>query len=395
MNKKLIATLIAGALLGLSSAAGAAIAENQLTVWVHSDKGYDGIARVGEKFTEKTGVKVTVAHPDQLESRFQQDAATGNGPDIFLWAHDRFGEWVKSGLLAPVTPSNEERAKFAGFAWEAMTVGGRIYGYPLSIEAIGLICNRKLVPEAPENWEDFIGLDESLRKQGAHAILWDYTTPYYSYPIISAKGGYAFRKGDDGEYDVSDTGIANSGAKDGLRFLVDLIMTRHMEYGADYATMEREFKGGKLGCILAGPRALSSYEDAGIDYSFNRLPKLGGKRSRPFVGILGFTINAASPNRKLAVDFLENYLLTDDGLREVNEDKPLGAAALRSFQRMLGSDPVSAVTLDNAKHGDLMPSVPEMSRFWSSFQKALKTATTDRQSVDDALNTAARRIVRR
>ena len=36
-----------------------------------------------------------------------------------------------------------------------------------------------------------------------------------------------------------------------------------------------------------------------------------------------------------------------------------------------------------------------MSRFWSSFETALKTATTDRQSVDDALNTAARRIVRK
>lgn len=71
------------------------------------------------------------------------------------------------------------------------------------------------------------------------------------------------------------------------------------------------------------------------------------------------------------------------------------AAALRSFQRMLKSDPVVSVTLENARDGDLMPSVPEMSRFWSSFETALKTATTDRQSVDDALNTAARRIVRK
>ena len=98
MNKKLIATLIAGALLGLSSAAGAAIAENQLTLWVNGDKGYNGIAKVGERYTKKTGVKVTVAHPDQVEVKFQQTAATGNGPDIFLWAHDRFGEWAKPSL---------------------------------------------------------------------------------------------------------------------------------------------------------------------------------------------------------------------------------------------------------------------------------------------------------
>ena len=395
MNKKLIATLAGAALAGACFTAGAAIPEGQLTIWVHSDKGYNGISKVGEKFTAKTGVRVTVAHPDQVEVRFQQAAATGNGPDIFLWAHDCFGEWARSGLIAPVTPDNAEKGKFPEFAWDAMTIGGKIYGYPMSVEAIGLICNRKLVPEAPGNWEDFIPLDDSLRKQGARAIYWDYTTPYYSYPLISAQGGFAFRKGPDWDYDVTKTGIANDGAKAGLRFLVGLIRNRHMEYGADYGKMETEFRSGRLGCILAGPWALSSYEKAGIDYSFNRLPKLGGKRSKAFVGILGFTVNATSPNKKLSKDFLENYLLTDDGLRTVNEDKPLGAAALRSFQRMLKSDPVVSVTLENARDGDLMPSVPEMSRFWSSFETALKTATTDRQSVDDALNTAARRIVRK
>ena len=187
---------------------------------------------------------MTVAHPDQLESRFQQDAATGNGPDIFLWAHDRFGEWVKSGLLAPVTPSNEERAKFAGFAWEAMTVGGRIYGYPLSIEAIGLICNKKLVPEVPENWEDFVKLDDQLKKQGARAVIWDYNTPYFSYPLISANGGFAFKKGADGFYNVDETGVGNEGARAGMKYLVDMIKNDHIEKGADYGVMEAKFSKG-------------------------------------------------------------------------------------------------------------------------------------------------------
>lgn len=40
-----------------------------------------------------------------------------------------------------------------------------------------------------------------------------------------------------------------------------------------------------------------------------------------------------------------------------------------------------------------MPSVPEMSRFWSSFETALKNVTSGRQGVDEALDTAAKRIV--
>ena len=98
MNKKLIASLVCAASLGAAFSADALIAENQLTIWVNSDKGYNGIAKVGETFTSETGVKVTVAHPDQVEVKFQQTAATGHGPAIFLWAHDRFGEWAKPSL---------------------------------------------------------------------------------------------------------------------------------------------------------------------------------------------------------------------------------------------------------------------------------------------------------
>ena len=53
--------------------------------------------------------------------KFQQAAATGNGPGIFFWAHDRYGEWVKSGLLFR-DPNTATKAKFEQFAWDAMTV---------------------------------------------------------------------------------------------------------------------------------------------------------------------------------------------------------------------------------------------------------------------------------
>ncbi|MDY6375118.1 MAG: hypothetical protein SPL69_03300 [Succinivibrionaceae bacterium] len=53
MNKKLIASLalVCTASLGAAFSAGALIPENQLTIWVNGDKGYNGIAKVGEKFT--------------------------------------------------------------------------------------------------------------------------------------------------------------------------------------------------------------------------------------------------------------------------------------------------------------------------------------------------------
>ena len=365
-----------------------------LTVWVAGFWGHNGIAKVGERFTRDTGIKVTVAYPAEVEVKFQQLATIGHGPDIFLWVHDRFGEWAKAGLLAPLTPSAEEMSKFERSAWDAVTIGGKVYGYPMSLEAISLICNRKLVPTAPENWEDFIPLDRKLQKRGARAIYWDYTTPYYTYGLISANGGYAFKKGAAGFYDVRETGAANAGASEGVRFLVDLIRDGHMHKGSDYAVMESEFTSGRLRCVLNGPWSWSDYDRSGIDYSVNRLPKLSGKRSRPFVGVHSFVINAASHNKDLAAYFLEDYLLTDEGLSDIYRDKAFVAPALKSFEAQTGRDPRAAVTMENALGGDPFPSVPEMARFWSSFQTALTNATSGRQTVEEALETARRRIER-
>ena len=396
MKKTILATVVGLAAFGLSSVASAAIEEGQLTIWVNGDKAYDGIAKVGKKFESVTGVKVTVAHPDQVEVKFQQTAATGNGPDIFMWAHDRFGEWVKAGLLTPIELTKEVKSAFQDVAWSAMEVDGKYYGYPVSIEAIALICNTDIVKEAPKSFEEMIALDDKLKAEGKRAIMWDYLNGFFSYPIISANGGYVFKKTPNG-YDVKDTGVNNEGARLGITFLKNFVKDGHMEKGVDYGVMESNFVQGKVACIINGPWSWGQYDNKGMNISLNAIPSLAGGTAKPFVGVQGMTINVASPNKDLAKEFLEKYLLTDEGLQEMNNDKPLGAVGLKSFQAKLEADPKLgqriAVTMANAKVGDPMPSVPEMNRFWSSFQTALKNATTGRQSVEDALSTAQRRIV--
>ncbi len=100
---------------------------------------------------------------------------------------------------------------------------------------------------------------------------------------------------------------------------------------------------------INGPWAWTNIDKSKINYGVALLPTFKGKPSKPFVGVLSAGINAASPNKELAKEFLENYLLTDEGLAEVNKDKPLGAVALKSFQEELAKDPRIAATMDNAQ----------------------------------------------
>jgi len=86
-TRRFVLRLIATALLGTSGAAHAA--ENgSLLIWINGDKGYEGIAKIGEKFTKDTGIAVRVEHPEDAIAKFEQAAGAGKGPDIWIWAHD-------------------------------------------------------------------------------------------------------------------------------------------------------------------------------------------------------------------------------------------------------------------------------------------------------------------
>ncbi|SEO66560.1 maltose/maltodextrin ABC transporter substrate-binding protein MalE [Aquisalimonas asiatica] len=376
--------------LGLSQAA-VAFDDDRITVWMGDNKGEDGIRDVARQFEEDTGIEVRVQHPDNITDRFQQAAGSGQGPDIVIWAHDRMGEWAQSGLLKPLSPSSSFRGNYFDFTWDAVQWNGDIYGYPVSVESIGLIYNKDIVDTAPESFDELIALDEELVKQDKKAILWDYSDTYYTWPLLAANGGYVFQETEDG-FDTSDIGINSDGAVKGAQLLRDLIEQDVLPSGTDYGAMDARFNRGEVATMISGPWAWSNLEQSGINYGVALLPKVGDERARPMFGVMAAMVNSASPNDLIAVEFLENYLLSEDGMRTFNSDGSLGAVAHKAYQAELEEDPRIKATLENAELGMPMPNVPEMGAFWSAMEPALQNIGSGRQDVREALDTAARRM---
>lgn len=392
MKKKILTlTLTAVAAAVLSTSVMAKMTEGKLVIWINGDKGYNGLAEVGKKFEKDTGVQVLVEHPDRLEEKFAQVASTGDGPDVIFWAHDRFGGYAQSGLLSEVTASKEFKDKFVDFAWDAETYNGKVIGYPVAIEAISLIYNKKLTPNPPKTWEEILELDKKLKKEGKNAIMWNLSEPYFTWPVVASNGGYAFKFA-NGKYDVNDIGVNNEGSIKALQFVVDMVKNKNISADMDYAIAEASFNKGQTALTINGPWSWGNIEKSGIDYGVAVLPTLNGQASKPFVGVLSAGINSASPNKDLAKEFLENYLLTNEGLDAVNKDKPLGAVALKSYQEVLAKDSRIAATMENAQKGEIMPNIPQMTAFWYAEKSAINNAVTGRQTVKEALDDARARI---
>jgi maltose/maltodextrin transport system substrate-binding protein len=388
----LLASAAALALAGTLPLAAQAAEPGKLLIWINGDKGYNGLAKVGEEFTAKTGVQVVVEHPEDAPNKFQQAAAAGKGPDIWIWPHDRIGEWIAGGLLQPVAPSKKVLADLDPLAVKAFAVGGKQWGYPMSIEAVSLVYNKALVPTPPKTFDEVIALDKKLSASGKKAILWDYNNTYFTWPLLAAGGGYPFKLKADGNFDPADTGVNNAGALKGAELLSKLVKDGVMTKGAGYAEMEAGMAQGKVAMMINGPWSWDNLKKANIDFGVARIPSVNGKKAAPFVGVLGAMISKASPNRDVAVEFIENFMLAPKGLKTINDDVPLGTPASKALFAELKSNANIQATMASAQDGAPMPNNPEMGRFWSSMESALKNMTEGRQQPKEALDAAAKRI---
>ncbi len=394
--KKRTFSRLAGALAVAAAfsfgAAAQASEAGKLLVWINGDKGYNGLQKVGDQFAKKSGVPVTVEHPEDAPGKFQQAAAAGKGPDVWCWPHDRMGEWAQSGLIVPVNPSKRVRDEIEATAWNAFSFQGKTWGYPLSVEAIGLVYNKALVKTPPKSFDDVAKLDAELKKQGKRAILWDYNNTYFTWPILAANGGFVFGKDAKGNLDPAKVGVNSPGAIKGADMLANMIKTGMMPKGSGYAEMEGAFNKGEVAMMITGPWAWDNVRKSKIDFGVAPIPDVAGKPAKPFVGVLGCMISAPSKNKDLAKEFLENHVLRVEGLKMINADVPLGTPANKAFFKELSEDANIKATMENARRGEPMPNIPEMGRFWSSMGSALENITNGRQSPKEALDAAAARM---
>ncbi|HEY5814137.1 MAG TPA: maltose/maltodextrin ABC transporter substrate-binding protein MalE [Terrimicrobiaceae bacterium] len=369
--------------------------EGELLLWLSDNRGYRSWMEIGKKFEEEMGVPVRVETQEQITEKFQAAAQSGKGPDIFMWAHDRIGEWADAGLLKPLDIKEEFKTDFIPMSWEAVTHKKQIWGYPVALECVSLIVNKKLVTgKPPTQLSDFPAFAKELKAKNPKfiAVMWDYKTPYFGFPFLASAGGYTFKRTESG-YDTKDVGIDNAGSITGLKAIVDLIKADVLPKGSTQSVAEQKLATGELATMINGPWAWANLRKSGVDFDLAPLPGIGGNPGKPFVGVLTAFINRSSPNVDLAMQFLEKYICTKDGLKAIDADAPLGVPAVKSLaEEMSAKDPLIKGTYENIQNGVVMPNIPQMGKLWSSTKAAFETATNGDATPEAALKDARKNL---
>ena len=363
----------------------------ELSIWFDPDRGH-ALEPIIQKFETESGIKVKLESPENRTEDFAMAVQVAKGPDIVIWAHDKVGEWADAGIISPIEISPEFRNKFLPKAWEAVLHRGSTWGYPIALETVSLIYNKTLLEGPPPGQlSELVPLNAKIKTKHpeATAILWDYNSPYYSWGILASAGGYVFGKKEK-DYDPQEVGVATPGAIDGLSGIISLIRAGVLPKSVTYSVVEEQMARGKLAMMISGAWAWPNLIKSGIDFGVSPIPGVDGHPGRPFVGVSVAYLNRSSPNLDLAKEFLEHYMLSEEGLTAMNHGKPLGIPALISLEEtMVKNDPLLRQFNVCVDAGEVMPNIPQMGRFFSSVGAALQIATTGKASPEAALKEAA------
>ncbi|MGA8658314.1 MAG: maltose/maltodextrin ABC transporter substrate-binding protein MalE [Chthoniobacterales bacterium] len=360
-----------------------------------NDRGH-ALEPFAKKFEKDFGIQVTIEAPEKLTNSFPLAAQAGKGPDIVVWAHDKLGEWADSGLISPVQISDEFEKKFFPKAWQAVRHQEQIWGYPVALETVTLIYNKKLLDGAPPTkLTDLLSTNNKIKQTGVTTILWDYTSPFYSWGILASGGAYVF--GNTGtDYDWKNVGVATPGAVAGLSAITALVRAGVLAKSVSYSDTEDLMAKGRLAMMISGPWAWSNLIKSGIDFGVAVIPGVNGNVGRPFVGVTVAYLNRSSPNQDLATEFLVDCALTEEGLTAMDHAKPIGLPALVSLYEKMARDNPNLRQLKVAVDaGQVMPNIPQMGRFFTALGTALQVATEGHASPQSALREAAATMLKR
>jgi maltose/maltodextrin transport system substrate-binding protein len=363
----------------------------ELLIWMDADRGQALKAVAAKTFEGYFGLKVRIESPEKITDSFPIAAQMAKGPDIVIWAHDKVGEWADAGLIAPVQVSEEFKNRFFPKAWQAVLHGDQFWGYPIALETVTLIYNKKLLEGSPPTQlSDLVALNEKIKKEhpGVTTILWDYNSAYYSWGILASAGAYVFAK-NGSDYDLRNLGVGNRGAVEGLSKIIALIRAGVLPKSVSYSAVEELMGRGKLAMMISGPWAWSNLIKNGIDFGVAPIPGVDGNVGRPFVGVTVAYLNRSSPNQDLIKEFMEHYALTEEALAAVYRAKPTGVPALISiYEKLAKENPLLRQLEAAVEDGQVMPNVPQMGRFFTSVSGALQIATQGRASAEAALQEA-------
>lgn len=342
-------------------------------------------------YAAAAGIEVIVESVafDDIGERVRNAIPAGEGPDIFISAHDQIGNYIEGGLIAPVDISSV-RDNIMDSAVGAFTYNSEVYALPYASDHVALFRNADLVPEPVETWDQMMEVGAALMEDGTVENVTIFpNTGYHIYGLNTSFGGYIFGQDEDGNFIAEDVGLDSPGFIASGEAIQEWVNAGYVPSTADGAAADALFSEGGIPFVINGPWALNTYRDAGVNYVVDPLPAGPEGPGAPFLGTRGFMVNAQSENRLLAEAFLTELIATDEFMTEIQAKDPRIPAWIPTYEAMDDVDLAGFGVV--TPYAQPMPNIPQMGAVWGAWGDAMQLVMNG-EDVTESLTNGAEQV---
>jgi arabinogalactan oligomer/maltooligosaccharide transport system substrate-binding protein len=317
-------------------------------------------------------VEVLAVPFDELQNKFQTEAAAGEGPTLVTGPQDRMAGYADAGLLAEIDGSADFVSDLVPAAVEGGRVGGTLVGLPLNNKVVALFYNKSMVDSPPADFDELL----AMAADGGLAITADW---FHNYMWVPAFGAQLF----DGDNKcILDT----SGAAAGFEYLKTVCDSPGVTCDGNDGDMDTLYRSGDAAFRIQGPwMSGDAIADLGAEnVGVARVPSIpggGDPRTWNQSEMIQINANASEDEVEAAMLFIEH--LTSEAVQADFLSRANWIPANANVD--VSSNPVVGAFLEQVPFSDPFPVVAELGATWAPMGNAVTEIIEGVKSAEDAI----------
>ncbi|HDT11584.1 MAG TPA: extracellular solute-binding protein, partial [bacterium] len=374
-----------------------------VTVW-HSYRGTEQIAleelknRFNESQDKYNAVLLSVPY-DAFANKLTTAIPRGNGPDGFIFAHERIGDWAESGIISPVDNETVERTRndIIPSTLNALKYNGKFWGYPLAFKSVVLYYRTDLIKKVPASTDEMIEMAKKFSdpEKGRYGLAFEAASVYFAAPFLYGfDGGFCFEEGKTKK--SGEACLDNKGNRMALDYIGNMVNNlKIVPQEATSALVTQLFNEGHAAMVINGPWFLGEIKK-GVPYNVAVLPTISetGDLLKPFLTVESFMITDHIDTNVEGAKAFGNYITSFDGAK-LRAVKGRQSVATKSVYKdpEISKDNVLNVFRTQAEIAVPMSNNPKMRMVWEPMATALRKVLRGAQSSPDALEAAQNQFI--
>jgi arabinogalactan oligomer/maltooligosaccharide transport system permease protein len=291
----------------------------------------------------------------------------GHGPDLFVFAHERIGEWARSGRIAPMAP--RAAGDFLRETLPPLTFEGRSFGLPLAFKSLALFYRTDRARAPPRDTDELerIARANTDPAKGRFGLAYESGSIYHHAPWLHGFGGAMFDEA--GRPALASEAFAASLAY-ARRLTRELGVVPPEPSGSLVATA---FNEGRSALAVNGPWFIGEIR-RGIPFSVAPMPIVSatGRPAAPFLTVEAVFLSARARDPVLAVRAAHDLA----GAASARLRALVGRQAVAHREAWedprVGRDPILSAFRAQLASAVPMPNRPEMNTLWEPAAIAIR-----------------------